>query len=131
MEYLKQWSQKHDWHKYVIYEIKAYNISVHEGTEYTPHELVFGKSARVPVAYYQTIRAMNHIPNTHYSNEYSTSKHQHARTSNMQKLGLSDTTIVKQTHRYSTRMNIYICQRNLRDKFDEKYKRPYKIKKFY
>jgi len=28
--------------------MKAYNTSIHEGTKYTPHELVFGRSARVP-----------------------------------------------------------------------------------
>jgi len=34
---------------------------------------------------------MNHIPNIpRYSSEYSTLKHQHARTLNMQKLDLSD-----------------------------------------
>jgi len=27
--------------------MKTYNTSVHEGTEYTPHELVFGRAARV------------------------------------------------------------------------------------
>jgi len=27
--------------------MKAYNTSIHEGTKYTSHELVFGRSARV------------------------------------------------------------------------------------
>jgi len=27
--------------------MKVYNTTVHEGTQYTPHELVFGRSARV------------------------------------------------------------------------------------
>jgi len=49
-EYLKQWAQKHDWDKYITYATKAYNTSVHEGTKYTPHELVFGKVARVPAS---------------------------------------------------------------------------------
>jgi len=47
MEYLKQWS-KHNWGKYVTHMMKTYNTSIHDGTEYTPHELVFGRSARVP-----------------------------------------------------------------------------------
>jgi len=49
-EYLKQWSEKHDWDKYVIYATKAYNISVHEGTKGTPYELVFGKTIRIPIS---------------------------------------------------------------------------------
>lgn len=28
----------------------SYNTNVHEGTQYTPHELVFGKLARLPSA---------------------------------------------------------------------------------
>jgi len=28
--------------------MKAYNTSIHEGTKYTSHELVFRRSARVP-----------------------------------------------------------------------------------
>jgi len=35
MEYIRQWSQKYDWDKYVIYAIKTYNTSIHEGTKYT------------------------------------------------------------------------------------------------
>ncbi|KAH0948046.1 hypothetical protein HN011_006395 [Eciton burchellii] len=41
MEYLKQWFRKHEWDKYVIHAMKAYITSVHEGTKFTPHELVF------------------------------------------------------------------------------------------
>jgi len=32
-----------------IHAIKAYNISVHKGIEFTPHELVFDRAARVPI----------------------------------------------------------------------------------
>jgi hypothetical protein len=45
MEYLKQWSRKHDWT--LTHAMKTYNTSVHEGT---PHELVFGRAARVPIS---------------------------------------------------------------------------------
>jgi len=47
IEYLKQWSQKHDWDKYITYATKAYNTNVHEGRKYTPHELMFGRMARI------------------------------------------------------------------------------------
>jgi len=39
-----------DWDKYVTHAMKAYHTSIHEETEYTPHELVFGRSARVPIS---------------------------------------------------------------------------------
>jgi hypothetical protein len=48
MEYLKQWAGKRDWNKYLTHVMKAYNTS--EGTEFTPHELVFGRTARVPAS---------------------------------------------------------------------------------
>jgi len=47
-EYLKQYTQKNDWDTYLRLASFSYNTSVHEGTQYTPHELVFGKIARVP-----------------------------------------------------------------------------------
>jgi hypothetical protein len=50
MEYLKQWADKRDWDKYLTHAMKACNTSVHEGTEFTPHELVSGRTARVPAS---------------------------------------------------------------------------------
>jgi len=48
-EYLKQVvGEKNDWDDYLSLACFSYNTSVHEGTQYTPHELVFGKLARVP-----------------------------------------------------------------------------------
>jgi len=37
MEYLKQWAGKRDWNKYLTHVMK-------------PHELVFGRTARVPAS---------------------------------------------------------------------------------
>ncbi|KAH0949112.1 hypothetical protein HN011_007007 [Eciton burchellii] len=50
MEYRNKWSRKRDWNKYVTHAMKAYNTSVHEGMEFTPHELVFSRAARVPTS---------------------------------------------------------------------------------
>lgn len=48
-EYLKQYtSARSDWDEHVRLAIFSYNTSVHEGTRYIPHELVFGKLADVP-----------------------------------------------------------------------------------
>jgi len=40
--------EKNDWDNYLSLASFSYNTSIHEGTHYTPHELVFGKLARVP-----------------------------------------------------------------------------------
>ena len=48
-EYLKMFIGKYsDWDEWTDLAAFSYNTSVHEGTGYTPHELVFGKIARVP-----------------------------------------------------------------------------------
>lgn len=48
-EYLKQTvEEKTNWDEYLKLANFSYNTSVHEGTKYTPHELVFGKTARIP-----------------------------------------------------------------------------------
>jgi len=50
-EYLRQVvDNKKDWDRYLKLACFSYNTSVHEGTQYTPHELVFGKTARVPTS---------------------------------------------------------------------------------
>ncbi|CAK9834497.1 Retrovirus-related Pol polyprotein from transposon 412 [Anthophora retusa] len=55
-EYLKQYiNNKNDWNNWLQCAMFSYNTSVHEGTLYTPHELIFGHKARVPSAFsYET-----------------------------------------------------------------------------
>ena len=48
-DYLKQYVDgEKNWDLYVDLAMFSYNTSVHEGTNYTPYELVFGKLARLP-----------------------------------------------------------------------------------
>ncbi|XP_025161027.1 uncharacterized protein LOC112589987 [Harpegnathos saltator] len=48
-EYLKQYTNtQHEWDEFLNLAMFSYNSSVHEGTSYRPHELVFGKSVRTP-----------------------------------------------------------------------------------
>jgi hypothetical protein len=50
-EYLKQYvDRNNEWDKYLKLASFSYNTSVHEGTRYTPHELVFGRIARTPTS---------------------------------------------------------------------------------
>jgi len=101
-EYLKQWIEKHDCDKYVIYAIKTYNTSVHKGTKYTLYELVFGKHLDFrQILFYQTIRTANHAPYTRlrYLIEFSMHKQRHAKILIERKLNLSNTTTVRRTRR--------------------------------
>lgn len=47
-EYLKQFSKKDNWDEYLRLATFSSNTSIHEGTRYTPYELVFGKIAETP-----------------------------------------------------------------------------------
>jgi len=50
MEYLKQCVAKRHWDKYLTHAMKAYNTSVHGETEFTQHDIAFGRTARVPAS---------------------------------------------------------------------------------
>lgn len=50
-EYIKQYiTDVDEWDQWLELATFAYNTSVHEGTRFTPHELVFGKVARLPTS---------------------------------------------------------------------------------
>lgn len=52
MEYLRTQVDKEDnWNEYIELAIFSYNTNVHEGTKYSPFELVFGRIARLPSAH--------------------------------------------------------------------------------
>ena len=51
-EYLKFYLKKStDWDSLLLLAQHAYNTTVHEGSGYTPHEIVFGLSARTPSSF--------------------------------------------------------------------------------
>jgi len=47
-EYLKFVDANHEWDEHLRLAMLSYNTSVHESTKFTPHELIFGKMARIP-----------------------------------------------------------------------------------
>lgn len=48
-EYLKHFiNQRQSWDQWLDMATFSYNTSVHEGTQFTPHELVYGRLARLP-----------------------------------------------------------------------------------
>ena len=49
IEYVRHYIEKfEDWDKIISFAIFSYNISIHEATNFTPFELIFGKPARTP-----------------------------------------------------------------------------------
>ncbi|XP_046141954.1 uncharacterized protein LOC123987841 [Osmia bicornis bicornis] len=49
IEYLKHYiSKEKHWDEWLPQAMFSYNTSIHEGTKFTPHELIFGKKARQP-----------------------------------------------------------------------------------
>ncbi|XP_043474358.1 uncharacterized protein LOC122506310 [Leptopilina heterotoma] len=53
-DYIKQYATDcDDWDRLLPFAMFAYNTSVHEATNFTPYELVFGKTARTPSSFPQ------------------------------------------------------------------------------
>jgi len=110
--------------------MKANNISVHEETEYTPHELVFARSANVSTSSVLPDDKSNesYPEYAHYSSEYSTPKHSNKNAKYAK---------IRSKRYYDSKANSQIFNKNdyiylkelLRNKFDEQYKGPYKILK--
>lgn len=48
VEYLRYYISATDWDDYLKYAMFSYNTSVHEATNFTPHELIFESVARIP-----------------------------------------------------------------------------------
>ena len=51
-DYLKHYLRDYDdWDTFLPFAMLSYNVSVHEGTKFSPYHLVFGREARVPSSY--------------------------------------------------------------------------------
>jgi len=134
IEYLKQWSQKHDWDKYVTYATKAYNTNVYEEMKYTPLELVFGRVARIPTS--STLASDK--SNESYS-EYATALFNRifdAQASARKNEHALEHAKFRSKQYYDRKINsqvfnkddyVYFLKETLKGKFDEQYKGPYKI----
>ena len=48
IQYLKIYCKKSNWDKWLRFALFSYNTSRHDGTGFTPHELIFAKKARMP-----------------------------------------------------------------------------------
>lgn len=48
IQYLKMYCKETNWDSWLRFALFSYNTSKHESTGFTPHELIFGKKARIP-----------------------------------------------------------------------------------
>jgi len=131
MESLKQWSRKHDWDKYVTGGMKAYNTSVHECTEFTPHELLFGKAARVLTS--------SILPNDNDNEsypEYTTALFKRIFDAQATAREILKRAKIRSMRYYDRKTNpqtfkedhyVYLLKEPSKSKFDKQYTGPYKI----
>ncbi|XP_026830978.1 uncharacterized protein LOC113563519, partial [Ooceraea biroi] len=132
-EYLKQFTDKnHEWDEHLKLATFSYNTSVHEGTQYTPHELVFGKIARAPSSDVQ----LENEPNVAYS-DYLTSlfdKLRHAQTAARENLIQAK---IRSKEYYDRRANprefrvgdnVYLLKEPTKGKLGDQYVGPYRIR---
>lgn len=55
VDYLKHYINDYeDWDRLVPFAMLSYNCAVHEGTQFSPHELIFGKTMRIPSSFPST-----------------------------------------------------------------------------
>ena len=52
MDYIRTYAETYDdWDQFLPFAMFAYNTSLHEATKFTPFEIVFGKTARIPSSF--------------------------------------------------------------------------------
>lgn len=130
-EYLKQTvDNKRDWDKHLKLACFSYNTSVHEGTGYTPHELVFAKTARTPSA----LTLPEDISNESYSN-YLEELYNRIKTSQENARNNLINAKVKSKNYYDRKVNSYSFKpgdqvfllKEPTHKLGDQYKGPYRI----
>jgi len=129
-EYLKHYiSNERDWDNWLEHAMFSYNTSVHEGTKYTPYELVFGKLARLPS------ETKTHDPVETYDDYVSELID---KLTDLRKLAVSNLSNAKsrykhyydrkiKTQNYKIRDFVYLLKGKKKHKFDDEYIGPYEI----
>lgn len=130
-EYLKQFAQKDNWDEYLKLATFSSNTSVHEGTQYTPYELVFGKIADTPAGDPTLVAETNET----YSQYLTTLFNKLKDTQRIAKEHLHNSKI--HSKRYYDRRSrprdfsvgnlVYLLKEPLKGRLDNQYSGPYKI----
>ena len=129
IQYLKNYCEKTNWDRWIRFAIFSYNTSTHEGTGFTPHELIFGKEATIPSEF-----AQNKLPLT-YNLFLKTLQDKLAETQSLAKIRLHAAK-EKSKRFYDQKLNIqnydvgdtvYLLNDTKSSKLDVEHSGPYKI----
>ena len=129
VEYLKHYITKEkQWDQWLPQAMFSYNTSIHEGTKYTPYELIYGKKARQPSSL---------IPNDSLATYPDFVDRLVTKLFNIRKMGRHNLTNSKHTQKYYydrkvSSVNYHKGEQVLvlkpkRDKFSDEYDGPYTI----
>lgn len=132
MEYLKtQVERESEWDEFLPIAMFSYNTSVHEGTKFSPYELVFGRLPRLPSAY-ATIEG--HLEPTYQEYLKNLFLHlqdiqQEARNNLIRSKEKSKYYYDKRNNPYTFKKgdNVFLLKEPIKGKFSERYTGPYEI----
>ena len=130
MEYLKCFVNKEEaWDDLIERASFSYNTSVHEGTGYTPHELIFGRVARVP---------SGHNPEEESETYHSYLTNLFENICDIQEVARANLIRAKERSKnyydkrvnptiFNTNDNVFLLNESKTDKFGKEYHGPYRI----
>lgn len=131
-EYLKQYvDRNNEWDECLKLASFSYNTSVHEGTRYTPFELVFGKAARVPSSEPDEINERNESYAEYLTTLFNRIKdaqqnaREHLIAAKTRSKLYHDRKLC--TRRFKAGDSVYLLKEPTRGKLGDQYLGPYKI----
>lgn len=130
-EYLKQFARKDNWDEYLRLATFSSNTSVHEGTRYTPYELVFGKIAEVPSDEPARTPDVNETYTQYLTTLFDKLRDtQRAARENLRSAKIRSKRYYDKKTRpreFNTGDKVYLLREPLKSKLDGQYTGPYKI----
>lgn len=130
-EYLKQFAKKDNWDEYLRLATFSCNTSVHEGTQYTPYELVFGKVAETPSNDPAQIIDANKTYSDYLATLFNKLRdtqeiaRENLRTAKTRSKRYYDKRA--RPHEFKTGDNVYLLREPTKSKLDGQYTGPHKI----
>lgn len=130
-EFLKHFIKDNsEWDDWVDIAMFSYNTSIHEGTQYTPHELIFGQLAKTPND--STRNDLKDETYASYLGELTEQlqKSQEAAKENLERAKIKSKGYYDKKQKvvsFSTGDSVYLLKGKIKGKLDSQYEGPYKI----